>query len=132
MEVNGTVFSYGRGSVKGIPEAPGVLVVRDHSYAVQRMKESPTTVYTIPGADANAIYNYYMNLYNHGTPDKAYGGMVIDTYDVLFNNCITSVMHALQVGGVNPNNTSLIFPSDFDRYIKGDIYQPGMEAINII
>jgi hypothetical protein len=37
------------------------------------MKESPTQVFNIPAANADAIYKYYMGLYNCGIPDVTYG-----------------------------------------------------------
>ncbi len=75
IEVNGTVFSFGRyaggsspssGSLD--PVGPGVLLKKSHQFAVDRMKKFPTNVYNFPDANSGAIYNYLNNLFNNGTP----------------------------------------------------------------
>jgi RHS repeat-associated protein len=106
IEVNGTVFSYGRydgsfspSSGRFGPVGPGVLLKKTHQYAVDRMKKSPTTIYSFPNANSNAIYDYMNNAYNSGTP-APHGGMIIDTYFLFGNNCTTVTVGALRIGGV--------------------------------
>jgi RHS repeat-associated protein len=107
IEVNGTVFSYGRydgsyspSSGRFGPVGPGVLMKGTHEYALERMKKYSTYVYNFPEADANAIYDYLNTAYNSGEQSK-HGGMVINSYLLIGGNCTTTTCGALQVGGVD-------------------------------
>jgi len=121
IEVNGSVFSYGRydGSYSPSsgafgPVGNGVLLKKSHSYAVERMAKNPTSVYSFPNANANAIYNYLNGAYNAGTP-AVNGGMIIDTYFLIGNNCATTTCGALQVGGINI--PMIQTPAGFNSYM---------------
>jgi len=122
LEVNGTVFSYGRydgsyspSSGRFGPVGNEVLLKENHFYAVKRMKENPTTVYQFPNADANAIYKYMDEAWQSGVPAK-HGGMVVSTYFLIGNNCSTTTCGALRVGGVNIPNIQT--PVGFNLHMK--------------
>ena len=135
IEVNGTVFSFGRynGSYSPAsgefgPVGVGVLLKKTHSFAVERMAKNPTSVYNFPGADANKTFNYLNNAYNSGTPNEYSGGMIIGTYSLLGNNCTTVTCNALQAGGVDISTIqspmtfklNMAFPNQFG----GSAYPP--------
>ncbi|MDB5008504.1 MAG: hypothetical protein JWP45_2897, partial [Mucilaginibacter sp.] len=126
IEVNGTVFSFGRYAGTSSPHAhlgdlspvgPGVLLKETHQFAVDRMKQFPTNVYNFPDANSDAIYTYLNNLYNNGSPiqtAKEGWGRNIGTYTLWGNNCTTMTTTALQMGGV-PIPT-IVSPSGFIQY----------------
>jgi RHS repeat-associated protein len=123
FEVKGVVFSYGRynGSYSPSsgaygPVGPGVLMRESHKYAVERMKKSPTEVYKFPNADADKVYKYINDIYHSGAPSKS-GGREIDTYLLFGNNCTSTTVGALRVGGVDIKPT-LQVPSSFSDYMK--------------
>ncbi|MDB5014256.1 MAG: hypothetical protein JWQ25_2458, partial [Daejeonella sp.] len=122
LEVNGTVFSYGRydgsyspssGSLG--PIGNGVLLKKDHSYAAERMKKYPTSVYQFPNASGAAIYNHLNGTWENGTPSK-HGGMVVGTYVLAGNNCSTTTCDALKIGGIDIPRIQT--PAGFNIYMK--------------
>jgi len=135
IEVNGTVFSFGRyagGNSPALghfdPVGPGILIKATHQFAVDRMKKFPTNVYQFPNADANTIYNYLNGIYNQGTPNTNKNGGVYTgmTYTLLGPNCTTIVVGALQMGGVNIPD--MVSPNDFVRWENGNLYPAGMHV----
>jgi RHS repeat-associated protein len=135
IEVNGTIFSFGRyagGNSPALgrfdPNGPGILIKATHQFAVDRMKKFPTNVYQFPNADANTIYNYLNGIYNQGTPNTNKNGGVYTgmTYTLLGPNCTTIVVGALQMGGVNIPD--MVSPNDFVRWENGNLYPAGMHV----
>ena len=108
MEVNGTVFSYGRyngsyspSSGRFGPIGEGVLYKKTGADATKFIKERtgkyPTNVYTV-GVNTDAAYNYLNDIYNAGEYNTV-DSRVINTYVIGGSNCTTTVIDALQAGG---------------------------------
>jgi len=129
IEVNGTVFSYGRynGSYSPSmgrfgPAGPGVLIKYSGNKASQfindRIAKYPTDVYSINSNsfDATSAYNYLNGLYNSGTPNANGPGMIIDTYFIVGNNCSTIVGNALNAGGFSTVSRS---PAELGSFLRG-------------
>ena len=109
IEINGTVFSYGRynGSYSPSsgalgPVGDGILLKKTgedaQAFIDDRTSQFPTSVYVINNVNANAVYDFYQNAYNNGAVNLD-GGRFIDTYFLLGNNCATGVCRGLQEGG---------------------------------
>ncbi len=147
IEVDGTVFSYGRyngsyspSSGRFGPYGDGVLLKMDGTDAAGFIKERnemyPTNSYQVDVNTSN-VYSYLNSLYSNGKSvvDKNGNvgpGRVIDTYTLIGpggNNCTTLVSRALQQGGFpigiyqTPASLNLFF---FNSNAIHQGYNPGL------
>jgi hypothetical protein len=109
LEVNGTVYSYGRYDGSDSPSmgpfgvtGPGVLEKYPAGeFVKERMSKYPTDVYEFKG-NGKAISQYLNKLYNSGSPSSRNPliGRVINKYTLFSTNCSTFTCNALSKGGV--------------------------------
>ena len=112
IELNGTIYSYGRynGSYSPSmgrfgPVGDGVLLKKTgkeaQDFIEKRTKKFPTKVYTYKKINTEKAVNYLEKLYNNGNLNPNGEGKIVDTYYLLGNNCTTTVCNALRAGGIN-------------------------------
>ena len=148
IEVNGTVFSFGRyngsyspSSGRFGPYGDGVLLKKEgqdaKDFIEERTKAYPTNSYVVDGINATAVYSYFNSKYASGDPvvdkqGRVKEGRVIGTYSLVGpggNNCTTIVCKALNVGGANmqifqsPASLNLFF---FNTEAMKHGYNPGL------
>ena len=131
IELNGTVFSYGRydgsyspASGRFGPIGPGIMMRykgrEAEDFIKLRTSKYPTNVYSINNAYFNSTnaYDYLNNLYWSGSTNKT-GGRDIGTYLIIGSNCATIVCDGLNAGGMNINYGT---PSTLNNYLNSNGY----------
>jgi RHS repeat-associated protein len=116
IEIDGTVFSYGRyngsfsPSMGGLgPVGEGVLYKVGGQGAIdfinERTSAYPTEVYSINVESVNKTFGFFNGLYLNGGENNIPNTRVINDYYIIGNNCTTIVCDGLRAGGASVPRT---------------------------